>query len=135
MKISKGFTLIELMIVVAIISLLALIAMTAFPPYIARTQLAAALADVTPGKTIIETTIYEGSSPANVTAESVGGSQNAHCSSVTVELSSAGEGFIRCTLKGIAAVEGRNLYLRRSSAGGWSCDASEFDVNFRPSGC
>lgn len=133
--IQKGFTLIELMIVVAIIGILAAIATVAFQPYIIRTQLTAALADISPGKMLVETVVYENRSASLVTPEFIGGAQNAHCSNVEAELSDSGVGHISCTLKGHSVLEGKDLILRRSAEGIWSCDGSAFEARYRPTGC
>lgn len=135
MNTQKGFTLIELMIVVAIIAILAAIATVAFQPYIIRTQLTAALADISPGKMLVETVVYENRSASLVTPEFIGGAQNAHCSNVEAELSESGVGHISCTLKGHSTLEGKDLILRRSAEGIWSCDGSAFEARYRPSGC
>ncbi|KUO99294.1 fimbrial protein [Stenotrophomonas maltophilia] len=135
MNTQKGFTLIELMIVVAIIGILATIATVAFQPYIIRTQLTAALADISPGKMLVETVVYENRSASLVTPEFIGGAQNAHCSNVEAELSDSGVGHISCTLKGHSALEGKDLILRRSAEGIWSCDGSAFEARYRPTGC
>ncbi|MCF3538004.1 pilin [Stenotrophomonas maltophilia] len=135
MNTQKGFTLIELMIVVAIIGILAAIATVAFQPYIIRTQLTAALADISPGKMLVETVVYENRSASLVTPEFIGGAQNAHCSNVEAELSDSGVGHISCTLKGHSVLEGKDLILRRSAEGIWSCDGSAFEARYRPTGC
>jgi len=135
MNTQKGFTLIELMIVVAIIAILAAIATVAFQPYIIRTQLTAALADISPGKMLVETVVYENRSASLVTPEFIGGAQNAHCSNVEAELSDSGVGHISCTLKGHSALDGKDLILRRSAEGIWSCDGSAFETRYRPTGC
>ncbi|MBO8044228.1 pilin, partial [Pseudomonas aeruginosa] len=92
-------------------------------------------ADISPGKMLVETVVYENRSASLVTPEFIGGAQNAHCSNVEAELSDSGVGHISCTLKGHSALDGKDLILRRSAEGIWSCDGSAFETRYRPTGC
>ncbi len=66
-KMQKGFTLIELMIVVAIIGILAAIAIPAYQDYTIRAKLSEAVIAASPAKTAIsEYYISEGSMPQTV---------------------------------------------------------------------
>ena len=69
MNAQKGFTLIELMIVVAIIGILAAIAIPAYQDYIARSQMSEALSLTSGLKTAVsEVYSQDGSCPINGTA-------------------------------------------------------------------
>ncbi|MGI0120020.1 pilin [Zooshikella sp. RANM57] len=90
MKKQQGFTLIELMIVVAIIGILAAVAMPAYQNYTKRSRVANAISSVESVKTkMVEHYAFNGSWPANNSAlgsaSSIAGSNTeAGVSSITI---------------------------------------------------
>ena len=132
---NHGFTLIELMIVVAILAVLAALAWPMYQVYIARAYVAAALSDIRPGKTTLETVAQESKNPGLVTAAYIGLVPTERCSTVAAELAADGVGSITCKVAGSASVSGKDLVLRRGADGIWTCDGSAFDARYRPSGC
>ncbi|WP_432592304.1 pilin [Stenotrophomonas maltophilia] len=135
MKRSTGFTLIELMIVIAIIAILAAVSIPIYMNYVSRAQLAAALSDIRPGKTTLEAVAQDSRNAADVTAAYIGLKTTERCSAVKAELTDAGVGSIACTVSGGGAVQGKDLILRRAADGIWTCDGSAFEARYRPTGC
>lgn len=135
MRRNSGFTLIELMIVVAIIAILAAIAIPMYQDYVAKSQLAAAFAEIRPGKTTVETIIQDSRDVSLINADYVGLKASARCSAVTAVVSGDGVGSLSCKVVGGPLVNEKNLHLRRAADGTWSCDGTEFEANIRPTGC
>jgi type IV pilus assembly protein PilA len=133
MKKQQGFTLIELMIVVAIIAILAAIALPAYQNYVARSQVTAGLADIRGGVTAFEEYVQRGSAD-DVDEDKIGlATSTPRCSSIAVV--PGADGTITCTMVGNPSVNGKDVELaRQSNDGSWQCTA-DVDAKFKPSGC
>lgn len=146
MKMQKGFTLIELMIVIAIIGILAAIAIPAYQDYTIRTKVSeglslAGVAKIAVSETYNATGSYPTIDPAHAsyglpTASEISGT---YVSTITA---AASTGIISIEFKMIAAgkVNGGDTVLLspNSSLNGalqWNCNGNDVPAKYVPSEC
>ena len=131
---AAGFTLVEVMIVVAIIAILAAIALPLYQDYIARSQATAGLADIRGGVTAFEEFVQRGSA-AIVTLNHVGlRSSTPRC--LTIAVTAGNNGTITCDLRGNPSVNTYDVVLTRVSAtGAWNCSSTIPLAKHKPGNC
>ena len=156
----SGFTLIELMIVVAIIGILAAIAIPQYQDYIARSQVTRVVGEVNSLKTNIEDSLNRGATiitgytddltktPAEIAIGYDSDKSNlldpaAGTNGIAIKDGATAAPTISATLGGdaSAAVKGAVINITRTSSGIWSCSidkssaGSGWKDSYAPAGC
>lgn len=154
MKADRGFTLIELMIVVAIIGMLAAVAVPQYQHYVAKTQVQRVVAEAGELRWIIEDCLGRGITdigdglgecdPQAVASNLITGASqtsmvvNAGMGVPQIDSPMTGGARIVATLgnKAFAPVSGRTVVWTREASGSWRCQAdASFDDRHVPVGC
>lgn len=145
----QGFTLIELMIVVAIIGILAAVAIPQYQNYVAKSQAARVMGETGALRTSVETCLLEGKTDFQVTGTSTDADKcvvgattsnllangepavnsDANTGVTTIEAT-----FGQSAATALTATSSNTLKWTRDANGSWSC-SSTIPVQFRPAGC
>ena len=135
-----GFTLIELMIVIAIISVVAAISIALYSDYVARSQVSTGLAEISYGRPWVETRAADSGLDTNE-ANDVGlASSTKRCPTISVSYKSGGTAQLTCLLAGNSLVNGKTISLRRDPSqdggimGTWTCQSTVAE-RLKPDNC
>lgn len=127
-----GFTLVELIIVVAVVGILAAIALPAYQAYVAKSQLAAGLIEITPGRLAAESRIATGAAISTIgDLGLVSPTMRCNISATKFTETDNGEGTIVCSVIGNPQINGETITWSRTAddldagiSGVWSCHTS-----------
>jgi len=139
----QGFTLIELMIVVAIIGIIAAIAIPSYHGHVMQSQVNRALGELAAYKSAVEERLANGASIDNSDIGYSPSSLTTGIPAVDIAVLNAdGSGHIQVTMGGNAHgdLAGVVIRMERSVAGNWQCvidpsAAANWEGRYSPKGC
>ena len=139
-KLQKGFTLIEPMIVVAIIGILAAVAIPAYQDYIARSQVSEAVSLTAGGKTPLAEYYNDKGIWPGAASDVIGNQTGKYVSMITLggNVGTTGTISVEARMKGStinSAITEGTLVLTSVDAKNWSCTSGNLGPKYRPAAC
>jgi type IV pilus assembly protein PilA len=134
----KGFTLIELMIVVAIIGILAAVALPAYQDYTMRAKVSEVVLAASGGKTAVSEAYQTLGHMPTAGSDGVAAQSSKYVASVTYAKTSDTVGVITATATGDAKITGSTILLTGTAGTDgvvqWVCTGT-IDAKYKPANC
>lgn len=138
MNTQQGFTLIELMIVVAIVGILSAVALPQYQTYVLRSQVVAAVSELNGSRTQYELIVNDGATSGAFTLDNLGFTASQYCDYTVYQPDAQGRASpaLECKLKKVGVIKGQFVYMNRLQGGSWTCSTSAgIEAKYKPANC